>query len=37
LVAARPATPSGLARIEHELRDGRYLLAYSRTTSGDDA
>jgi hypothetical protein len=29
--------PPGLNKVELELRDGRYLLAYSRATPGDDA
>jgi len=35
--AARRDRPEGLKKVELELRDGRYLLAYSRATTGDDA
>jgi len=34
---ARRDSPPGLNKVELELRDGRYLLAYSRATPGDDA
>jgi hypothetical protein len=36
-VAARRSDPAALARVELELRDGRYLLAYSRESTGDHA
>jgi hypothetical protein len=36
-VAARRSDPAGLAKVELELRDGRYLLAYSRNNAGDHA
>ncbi|HEX3506822.1 MAG TPA: hypothetical protein VHW94_00380 [Candidatus Dormibacteraeota bacterium] len=35
--ATRREPPSGLSKVQLELRDGRYLLAYSRATSGDHA
>ncbi|HEY5034420.1 MAG TPA: hypothetical protein VIJ30_04790 [Candidatus Dormibacteraeota bacterium] len=35
--AARQDRRAGLAKVELELRDGRYLLAYSRATPGDHA
>jgi hypothetical protein len=40
--APRPSAPrrgasAGLIKVELELRDGRYLLAYSRANGGDDA
>jgi hypothetical protein len=28
---------TGLAKVQVELRDGRYLLAYSRLTTADNA
>jgi hypothetical protein len=36
-VAARRSDPAGLTKVELELRDGRYLLAYSRESTGDHA
>jgi hypothetical protein len=36
-VAARRGDLAGLTRVELELRDGRYLLAYSRDKAGDHA
>lgn len=36
-VAARRSDCAGLAKVEVELRDGRYLLAYSRESTGDHA
>lgn len=35
--ATRPKRPLRLRKAELELRDGRYLLAYSRATVGADA
>jgi hypothetical protein len=36
-VAARRSDRAGLAKVELELRDGRYLLAYSRDNTSDRA
>jgi hypothetical protein len=34
---ARREAPAGLTKVEVELRDGRYLLAYSRDNAGANA
>ena len=34
---ARTNRPVGMSKVELELRDGRYLLAYSRDTGADHA
>jgi hypothetical protein len=36
-IAARRSEPEGLTKVELELRDGRYLLAYSRDNAGNHA
>jgi hypothetical protein len=36
-MVARRDRPASLTRVELELPDGRYLLAYSRATPGDNA
>jgi hypothetical protein len=36
-IAARRGEPEGLTKVELELRDGRYLLAYSRDNAGEHA
>jgi hypothetical protein len=36
-VAARRKDQASLVKLELELRDGRYLLAYSRDTTGEHA
>jgi len=36
-VAGRQTDPAGLTKVELELRDGRYLLAYSRDNAANHA